>query len=287
LLFLVRLLSGYRSDNGGKHMTKIISVSNPSTLKIASIQMDVSDRLPQDNRTRAAALIDRAAGSDLIVLPELWNVGYFSFDKYQIGSETAEGETIEMIRAKAREHRVCIMSGSIIEREGDNLFNTNYLIDSEGKILGKYRKIHLFGFGSKEKQLLTAGTDVVALRTAFGCVGLSTCYDLRFPELFRSMLEMGAEVFIVSSAWPKARLNHWILFNQARALENLSFLISANCVGVSGGVELAGHSMVVDPYGNPIADAGESEAIMTATIDLKEVSKARSEFPAVEDRVLR
>jgi predicted amidohydrolase len=255
-------------------------------ISIASIQVSVGDASKESNLGHVEELLSKAKGSDLIILPELWNIGYFSFSRYRSESESPGGPTLQMIQRKAIELGAHILTGGIVESSGEKMFNTSYFVDPQGRIAGKYSKMHLFGYGSQESKLLSPGRDVVVVHSDLGKFGLSTCYDLRFPELYRRLLDMGAEAFLVSSAWPSARLEHWQVFNRARAIENQSFLISSNCCGVCGGVELGGHSMIVDPNGKVVAEAGGKEHILKAVVDLSNVQKSRSTFPAVKDRVL-
>jgi predicted amidohydrolase len=177
--------------------------------------------------------------------------------------------------------------GSFIERQGADLFNTSVLLDGQGQIVATYRKIHLFGYRSRECQLLKPGREVVVAPTPWGPAGMTTCYDLRFPELYRRMVDQGAKFFLVVSAWPAARLEAWRLFNRARAHENLSYLISCNCAGGNGATRYAGHSHVVDPWGAVLAEGGEAGQFVTAEIDPAVVDAARNEFPALADRVLQ
>jgi len=120
-----------------------------------------------------------------------------------------------------------------------------------------------------------------------GNLGLATCYDLRFPELFRKMLDQGAEFFLISSAWPAPRLEHWLLLNRTRALENLSYLISSNCAGINRGMQFAGHSLVVDPMGQIVAGSKDEECVVWGEADRDIVLRARAEFPALRDRVFK
>jgi predicted amidohydrolase len=159
------------------------------------------------------------------------------------------------------------------------------LLSPQGEILANYRKVHLFGYESKEPKILTPGDKLAIADTPFGKVGLATCYDLRFPEMFRQMVDMGAILFMVCSAWPYPRLEHWLMLNRVRALENQSFLVSANSVGKSKGGTFVGHSMIVDPWGVITASGGDQEMVITAKIDLEEISRARARFPALSDRV--
>lgn len=255
-------------------------------LKVASIQMRIGDETKSERISRAEALLDEVKGVDLAILPEIWNVGYFAFDLYRAEAEPLDGETAMRMSAKAKEHGFYLHMGSMVERDGERLYNTSLLFDPSGNRVARYRKIHLYGFGSQEAQILTRGDEVVVVSTPFGKMGLCTCYDLRFPELFRAMLNRGVELFLVTSGWPYPRLEHWLMFNRIRAIENSAFLVSSNGVGVNRGVQFCGHSMVVDPWGVIVTSGGDEECILRAEIDLKEVSAVRNRFPAVRDRVL-
>ncbi|MBN2981371.1 MULTISPECIES: carbon-nitrogen family hydrolase [Cohnella] len=256
-------------------------------MKVASIQLEIKDSETYGERiARAESLCRQAAGSDLILLPEIWATGYFSFDRYREEAEALDGPFVRRFAGIARELNSYLFAGSFVEKNGDDFYNTSILFDRKGELVGTYRKIHLFRYGSKEGELLTRGTDIGVYDTEFGKIGLSTCYDLRFPELFRQQVDAGAELFLVTSAWPHQRLAHWNLFNSARALENQCFLISCNCAGTTQGVLLGGHSRVVDPWGNPVASAGEHETIVKTEIDPRDVSRIRDTFPSLKHRVL-
>jgi len=233
---------------------------------------------------KAVEDIRKARGADLIVLPELWNIGFMSFDRYVSEAEDRNGPTLTALRNTARELKVHLHTGSFVEREGDRLFNSSYLLSPQGEMLANYRKVHLFGYHSKETQILNPGNQVIVAETPLGKIGMATCYDLRFPELFRRMMERGAELFLICSAWPYPRLEHWILLNRARALENQCFLVSANSVGLNGGSQFVGHSMMVNPWGIILASGGDDETVLRAEVDLREVRSARERFPALADR---
>ena len=123
--------------------------------------------------------------------------------------------------------------------------------------------------------------------TPWGKVGLSICYDLRFPELYRRLVDQGAAVFLVVSAWPRVRREAWLLFNRARAHENLAYLFSCNAAGAQAGQQYGGHSLFVDPLGQVIAEGGDGEEIVTAVVDWARADELRRGFPALEDRVIR
>lgn len=254
-------------------------------LKVALVQIESPDtETKRDRVKRVGELLEAASGADIVILPELWNVGFFSFDRYARDAEPLHGETVELMREKARQLRAHILMGSFVEESETGLHNTALLISDRGEIVASYRKMHLFGYDSRENQLLTPGDRIVVAKTRFGRLGIATCYDLRFPEMYRAMVDQGVVCFLVAAAWPEARLDHWRLFTRTRALENQSFLVACNACGVSGGVRLAGHSCVVDPWGVPVATADGHESVLTVEIDLSEATRIRERFPALQDR---
>ena len=254
------------------------------TFRVVSIQM-MPRKEKALNLEYAEARIREAKGADLIVLPELWNIGFSRFDRYLADAEDRTGPTLTLLQNLATEVGVYIHSGSLVEREGDLLFNSSYLISPSGELIANYRKIHLFGYRSRESHLLSPGDQVEVVETSLGTIAMATCYDLRFPELFRCMVDLGAEIFLICSAWPYPRLEHWLMLNRVRALENQAFLVSANCVGTCAGVRFVGHSMIVDPWGVIVTSGGDEETVLCADLDLGQIRKARGEFPALADRV--
>jgi predicted amidohydrolase len=256
-------------------------------MRVSSIQLAVKERPKEETLQHVLALLEQARGSDLILLPEHWPCGFLSFARYESDSETLEGPTALAIREKARDLGAWVFLGSFVERCERGLFNTSVLVDARGGIVGRYRKMHLFGHEGQERLLLRPGKDVVVLPTPWGRAGLSICYDLRFPELYRKMTEHGADLFLVASAWPAVRLESWILFNRARANENLAYLFSCNCAGSQGEHRYGGHSLFVDPLGKVIAEAGDHECVLSADVDADLPARVRASFPALDDRVIR
>ncbi len=254
-------------------------------MKVALIQLRVEDQEKRENIRRATDWLERARGADLVLLPELWNIGYFSFERYATEAEPLDGETVTAMAAQARQLEAYLLAGSIIERAGDCLYNTSVLLNPDGMIAATYRKANLFSYGSRERALLKPGEKPGVARTELGTLGIATCYDLRFPELFRQLVEADVECFLIVSAWPYPRLEHWKLFNRVRAVENLCYLVSCNCVGVSNGRQLLGHSMIVDPWGIPVAMAGDREGIVRGEVDLGLVAEIREEFPVLKERL--
>lgn len=266
-------------------------------MRVALVQMAVMDQEDESERFQKAELaleeIEKSPkGPDLILFPELWGCGFQNFSGYKERAQELCGTTWQFMSRWANRLHCYIHGGSFVEKQRqemddvDYYFNTSVLFDREGREAGVYRKIHLFGFESMEQKLLTRGKEIVIADTEFGRVGMTTCYDLRFPEQFRQETEAEAvpAVFLVTAAWPQARLEHWRLFNQVRAVENQCYVISCNAAGTQCGVTGAGHSMVTDPWGTVLAEVDENEQIVWCDLDLERVTRCRSQFPALNDR---
>lgn len=239
-----------------------------------------------ERRDRVGQMIADARGADLVVLPELWAPGYFAFDAYPELAEPLEGDTVEAAREWAQSLGCYLHLGSVLERSVDgHLHNTAVLLDPSGEVVNTYRKIHVFGYKSREAELLAPGGDINVTKTPLGAIGSTTCYDLRFPELWRALIDAGAQTVVTPAAWPAARREHWRLFTSCRAVEEQLLLIACNAVGVqAGNVELAGFSRVVDPWGRVLAEAGIDEGLTVVDVAPGVVEQVRSEFPVLADR---
>ncbi|MFL0713681.1 MAG: carbon-nitrogen family hydrolase [Microcella pacifica] len=258
-------------------------------MRVALVQVASPDTEGQDARIlRVESTLRGMERADLIVLPELWSAGYFHFDDYDALAETMSGPTMAMCSRVAADLGVHVHIGSIVERgESGRLHNTSILLGPDGSVVHRYRKIHVFGYKSREASLLTPGTALPVAELEFGRVVGTTCYDLRFPGLWTELSDRGAEIVIVPAAWPDARLAHWRLLTSARALEHQVFVLACNAVGVQNGVPLGGHSRLVDPWGRVLAEAGAGEEILYVDIDPGHVQQVRAEFPVIQDRIAR
>jgi predicted amidohydrolase len=250
-------------------------------MKVASIQMSVIENDKAATIEKACARIRSCRGADLVILPEIWNIGFMSFERYHQEAEDKTGPTLTAMLAMAKEMNIYLHTGSFVEKEHGHYYNSSYLIDPGGQILANYRKIHLFGYNSLETQLLDPGKQVVVVATAHFKIGLATCFDLRFPELFRRMVDQGAEMFLVCSAWPYPRLEHWLMLNRVRAFENQCYLVSSNAAGSNRGTQFVGHSMLVDPWGTVLQGGGDREITLFGDADHSEVVSARKQFPGL------
>ncbi|WP_328412702.1 carbon-nitrogen family hydrolase [Streptomyces violaceus] len=241
----------------------------------------------ESRRRRVASLVREQAGADLVVLPELWTTGAFAYEEFGREAEPLEGPTYEAMAKAASDAGVWLHAGSIPERDPDGpLYNTSLVFSPSGDLAAAYRKIHRFGFDKGEAVLMGAGAELVTVRLPKTVLGLSTCYDLRFPELFRGLVDAGAETLVVSAGWPERRRSHWTLLAQARAVENQSFVVACGTAGTHAGVPQAGHSIVVDPWGEVLARAGADEEVLTVEFDPGKVATTREQFPALKDRLL-
>ena len=255
--------------------------------KVALVQLDVSDtESVADRIARAAGIVESIVDADLIVLPELWHVGAFDLKNAKAYAEPFDGPLVARMREAAVKANTTLHMGSFAELVGETRHNTAVLIDQAGDVLATYRKIHLFGWEDGEPSVMTAGESCVVLPTPLGATGLATCYDLRFPEMFRRLVDSGAESFLLDSGWPSPRINHWTVLAQARAIENQAWMIACNSAGTHAGVEMGGSSIVVDPRGNVIAQAGIDEEVLVVDIDIDIARTWRRQFPVLADRVL-
>jgi predicted amidohydrolase len=247
-------------------------------------QFDVILGQPDTNLAKVSEMTAEAArrGSDIVIFPELWSTGYDLENAADHATPIDQGIFQEMALL-AQRHQLHIL-GSCLSRLGTTVFgNTAVLFGRDGEALGSYSKIHLFRLMDEEKYL-AAGDRLSLVQTTWGMVGLTICYDLRFPELFRSYALDGARMVFVPSEWPHPRLAHWQTLLRARAIENQMFIIACNRVGNSKNSQFFGHSCIIDPWGETVVEGGEKELLLTAEIDLAEVDVVRAKIPIFADR---
>jgi omega-amidase len=252
--------------------------------KIAVIQMDLAFGNPEANFAKAKERIAEAAGqgADVIVLPELWTTGY-DLNRLDEIADPEGRETSSLISELARKHSVHIVAGSVAARTGEGVANTLLVFDKHGNLAGRYGKAHLFRLMDEEKHLVAGNTAGLFRLDGVSCAGV-ICYDIRFPELARKLALGGAKILFVPAEWPHPRLHHWRTLLQARAIENQMFVVSCNTVGDSGGTSFFGHSMIIDPWGEVIAEAGDEETILAAEVDLSLADEVRGRIPVFADR---
>src|SRR4051812_9249093 len=242
-------------------------------MRVHVIQLAYGDDEPVPERVeRVAALVRDQRGADLVVLPELWAHGGFAYRSWAERAEPVDGPTMDAMAKAARDAGVVLHAGSIVERlprdaahgadrgpQGRGLWNTSVVLGPGGERLATYRKIHRFGFGAGEPSLLEAGNEIVApalsLAGADATTGLATCYDLRFPEMFRRLVDVGARLVLVPAAWPVARVEAWALLGRARAVEDQIVLVQCNTAGTHAGGTMGGRRQGVDATRPGLAQA--------------------------------
>jgi predicted amidohydrolase len=264
-------------------------------LRVACVQLNASES-KADNIERAGLLVARAAatGADLIVLPEKWN-GIGPPDFLRANAESLEdGETVDAMRSWARDHKVTIVGGSIAERrEGrDKLSNTSIVFDPDGEIAAVYRKIHMFdvevgGQVYRESESEEPGEEASRVIDVEGWkLGMTVCYDLRFPELYRILAVEGAEIITVPAAFTLfTGKDHWELLLRARAVENQCYIVAPNQWGTHlDGKASYGRSMIVDPWGVVLAQAPDEDGIIVAELERARMDGIRRALPSLANR---
>jgi predicted amidohydrolase len=263
-------------------------------LRVAAVQLNstadpAANLTVADRLTRAAA----ADGASVIVLPEKWTA-MGSDEQLRAAAQALDGPAIEWARAIARELAVELIAGSIVELVPgrEKLANTCVHVGPDGELKAVYRKLHMFdvevaGRSYRESDLEDPGEEVVLSETAGGLqLGLSICYDLRFPELYRILAVRGARAFPLPAAFTLATTrDHWETLIRARAIENQAFVIAANQIGAHpGGNRSGGRSMIVDPWGIVLAQAPDAEGHIVAELDLERLAEIRAQLPALANR---
>jgi len=255
-------------------------------LRLALLQMNIEAGFPDQNLDKLKSLLEEAMQGevkpDVVMFPEMWNTGYALTEIEQLADPNGEA-TIAFLSEFSKQHGVYIVGGSIAEAKADGVYNTIYAFDREGNRIGDYSKIHLFRLMEEEKYL-QAGEKQGRLVIEGEQAGMMICYDIRFPELARTLALGGAKLLFIPAEWPNPRLHHWRTLLMARAIENQMYVIACNRMGTSGETAFFGHSLVIDPWGEIVAEAGEEEGILWADIDLDLVSEVRSRIPVFEDR---
>lgn len=262
-------------------------------IKFALCQMNVVDNKKENLKT-AHLMIEESVSenTDFIILPEMFNCPY-SNDKFiEYGEEEHNSPTLSEISTLARINKVYILAGSIPEIDDDKLYNTSYLFDKQGNIIAKHRKMHLFDIdvtrkiSFKESDVLTAGNEFTIANTEFGKIGIGICYDIRFPELARIMVENGALILIYPGAFNMTTgPAHWELLFRTRAMDNQAFCIGvAPALNKNASYHSYGHSIITNPWGETITQASEKESLIISEIDLNEIKKIREELPLLKNK---
>jgi omega-amidase len=252
------------------------------SFKAGLFQWDVALGCIEENVNKALDGLARLARekTDLAILPEMWSCG---FDNEHLIDHAGQTPAIlDRLSSFAADKQMAV-GGTLPERIGGQVANTFYLIGPDGRLSAVYRKIHLFTPGN-EHMYFMPGHDVVTVDLPWGRMGLITCYDLRFPELARNLTLDGAEVLLIAAQWPRVRTAHWDILVQARAVENQTVVLAVNRCGKDPNQDYAGHSRIVNPWGETLALADTREAALTAEIESESLERARTAIPCLKDR---
>jgi len=267
--------------------------------RVAAIQMASGPQVAA-NLESASRLIDLAAdsGAELVVLPENFAImGMTEQDKLKVSEEEGHGHIQDFLSNQARSHGIWLVGGTVPMKSDDpeRVYAASLLYDDQGKLVARYNKIHLFDVHLMdsdehyaESETTLSGEDVIVVDTPVGKLGMAVCYDLRFPELFRNMQSLGAEIFVLPSSFTAMTGHaHWESLIRARAIENLSYVVAPGQGGYHvNGRETYGHSMIVDPWGNVLNQLKSGTGIVVADLDIARLNKIRNSFPSLEHRRL-
>jgi len=251
-------------------------------MKISIFQMNAVKESVEKNLAKAEKAAAEAAdqGSDILILPEYWATGYDLKNLSSLATSIDTGIFSEISRI-AREKKISVIGASPSIEKG-RIFNTAFFYGKDGGLKAKYHKMHLFSI-MHENDYFYAGSEPCVFKAEGTKIGIITCFDLRFPELFRRIVLDGAKIVFVPAYWPEPRLEHWRTLLKARAIENLVFVAGSNSATLPNGTEF-GFSSIIGPRGDVILEAGKEEVFITAEIDINDVNRARKEFPVLEQR---
>lgn len=261
------------------------------SVRLTQIQMSVTDDRAANLR-RAVEGIDWAAaeGAEIVCLPEMFTTPYGNgwFPGF---AEAADGETAEMLSRAAERNGIVLSGGSFPERAGERLYNTSLLFGPEGQLLSRHRKLHLFDidlperFSFRESDTLSAGDAVTLADTPYGRIGTAICFDIRFPELFRLMVLEGAQIILVPAAFNTTTgPAHWHLLARSRAVDNQAFVALTSPARQGSIFQAYGHSLVADPWGDILCEAGEEDTRVSSVLDLDMPARVRRELPFLTAR---
>lgn len=254
-------------------------------MKVTCLQMDMKLGCPDENFAKAEQMIRQAMSEqpDVLVLPETWNTGFFPKENLPSLCDR-DGQRVKAeIGALAKEYRVNIVAGSVSNLRDGKVYNTAMVFDRTGQCIASYDKTHLFT-PMGEDDYFTPGDHLCRFQLDGVQCGIIICYDVRFPELTRSLTVPGLDVLFVVSQWPKVRTFHLRTLTTARAIENQMFVVCCNSCGTAGETVYGGNSAIIDPWGELLAAAGEQEQKLTAQCALETLTQIRNTIPVFRDR---
>jgi predicted amidohydrolase len=260
-----------------------------SKLTVTLAQMDIALGEPvlnfavAENLAAQAAARSEAGIPHLLLLPELWSTAYDLERAPELAHTLVHGPDDAALAASMAQRYGLWLAGSMLEKQEGRCYNCLTLYSPQGRLEGVYRKVHLFRL-MQEEQYLAPGPELATAETPWGTTGLSICYDLRFPEIYRAAALAGARLMIIPAEWPNPRREHWRTLLRARAIENQCFVAACNRVGAMRESTFFGASALIDPWGESLLEGDATAQLLTATIDLTLADEVRSRIPVFADR---
>ncbi|MGC8829170.1 MAG: nitrilase-related carbon-nitrogen hydrolase [Verrucomicrobiia bacterium] len=256
------------------------------SLRVYAVQPDIIWKDANANIEKLKQTIDRVkpAPDSLVVLPEMFCSG-FSMDVETV-CQHYQSAVVNQLRTIARNYKVCLVAGVPMRGRGRKGRNMALGFSPQGKLIYQVAKIHSFSPAGEEKYF-QSGNEVRLFNHKGWKISAFICYDLRFPEIFRAATSAGAQILLLIANWPSERAPHWIPLLQARAIENLAYVVGVNRCGNSPSHKYDGNSVIIDPWGKIIAQADDKECVITAELSIDNLKKIRNDFPALKDRKKR
>lgn len=253
-------------------------------MKLALIQLDIAFGNPEKNKQNAQTLIERAIeqSPDTVILPELWTTGY-DLTRLNAIADPNAADIRAFAGDLAKKYQINIIAGSVAKQKGDKVTNTMTVFNRKGECIKEYSKVHLFRLMREERYMEAGEADGLFSIDDVSAAGF-ICYDIRFPEWLRRHVLQGAKLLFIPAEWPAPRLDHWRTLLTCRAIENQAFVIACNRAGSDPENQFAGHSLVISPWGEILAEAGDKEEILFADIDIASIDAIRNRIPVFEDR---
>lgn len=254
------------------------------SLSVVLLQMDIAFGKPEENRARVEKLLHEAIqkNPDVVVLPELWTTGY-DLERLDEIAEGEQRETEKFLSNLAKQYHIHFVAGSIAKKCEKGIANTLIVFNRDGEKVFEYSKAHLFRLMDEEKYFVAGSKKGLFQLDEIDCGGL-ICYDIRFPEWIRAHVLAGVTILFIPAQWPSERIDHWQTLLRARAIENQCFIIACNRAGSDPNNTFGGHSLIIGPWGEILAEAGTEQEIIHAELDINQVQKIRNTIPIFEDR---
>ena len=253
-------------------------------MKIACLQIDIDYGQPESNMLHVEKEINISMehSPDVIILPELWTTGY-DLTRLEAIADSEGKQTKQFLSNLARKYQVNIIGGSIAKKTEMGITNTMYSFNRQGQCISEYSKVHLFKLMDEHLYLQAGNTQGHLTIDHIPCAGF-ICYDIRFPEWIRKHTTKGAKIIFVVAEWPLPRLDHWRALLKSRAVENQCYVVACNRAGRDPNNQFAGHSIIIDPWGETVVEANETASSITASLDLDKVDEVRKQIPIFNDR---